>query len=62
MCEAHGRAPDSSRIKSKMMYASTKDFFKGYLEGLNIEMQVNDIDELDEKEVAEAVRSTLARK
>jgi Cofilin/tropomyosin-type actin-binding protein len=26
------RSPDNARIKNKMMYASTKDFFKSYLE------------------------------
>ena len=34
------RSPDTSRVKAKMMYASTKDFFKSYLEGLAVELQV----------------------
>lgn len=29
------RAPDVARVKSKMMYASTKDFFKGLLDGIS---------------------------
>jgi Cofilin/tropomyosin-type actin-binding protein len=56
------RAPDTARIKSKMMYASTKDYFKGFLEGLNIEMQVNDVSDLEEAEIEGLVRATLARK
>lgn len=29
------RAPDSAKVKSKMMYASTKDFFKSHLDGIS---------------------------
>jgi hypothetical protein len=31
-----------AHIKTKMMYASTKDFFKGFLEGTGAELQVGD--------------------
>lgn len=34
------RAPEGSSIKSKMMYASTKDFLKGFLDGVGAELQV----------------------
>ena len=34
------RSPDTARVKGKMMYASTKDFFKSHLEGLAVELQV----------------------
>ena len=44
-----------------MMYASTKDYFKGFLEGISLEVQASDIDELQEVEVAESVRSSLTR-
>jgi len=31
-------APDSASVKNKMMYASTKDFFKGFMDGLAVEL------------------------
>ena len=60
LCASH-RAPDSARIKSKMMYASTKDFFKGFLEGVAVELQGSDLDDITEKDVADTVRSTVTR-
>ncbi|KAI7842449.1 hypothetical protein COHA_004088 [Chlorella ohadii] len=50
-------APDSARVKSKMMYASTKDFFKSHLDGLSLEFQASDLDEISEQEVGDAVRA-----
>lgn len=50
-------APDSARVKSKMMYASTKDFFKGHLEGISAEFQASELDEITEEEVGAAVRA-----
>ena len=55
------RAPDTARIKSKMMYASTKEYFKGYLDGLSIELQASEPDELTEQDIADAVRSVITR-
>ena len=55
------RAPDTARIKAKMMYASTKDFFKGYLDGLSIELQGSDLDDVSEQEANTAVRSSVTR-
>ena len=55
------RAPDTARIKAKMMYASTKDFFKGYLDGLSIELQGSDLDDISEQEASSAVRSSVTR-
>jgi cofilin len=55
------RAPDAARIKAKMMYASTKDFFKGFLDGLSVELQGSDLADISEQDVAEAVRSTVTR-
>ncbi|KAK9904298.1 hypothetical protein WJX75_008802 [Coccomyxa subellipsoidea] len=54
-------APDAARIKAKMMYASTKDFFKGFLDGLSVELQGSDLADISEQDVAEAVRSTVTR-
>lgn len=50
-------APDVAKVKSKMMYASTKDFFKSSLEGLSLEFQGSDMDEVQEPIVGEAVRA-----
>ena len=55
------RAPDAAKIKAKMMYASTKDFFKGFLDGLSVEMQANDVGDISEQDVSEAVRSSTTR-
>lgn len=50
-------APDIAKVKSKMMYASTKDFFKSNLEGLSVEFQGCDFEEISEEEVGTAVRA-----
>lgn len=50
-------APDNARVKSKMMYASTKDFFKGHLDGISAEFQASDMGEVAEEEIAEAVKA-----
>jgi cofilin len=50
-------APDSARVKAKMMYASTKDFFKGHLDGISAEFQASDLDDVNEEIVAEAVKA-----
>ncbi|KAL4422340.1 hypothetical protein ABPG75_008537 [Micractinium tetrahymenae] len=50
-------APDSARVKAKMMYASTKDFFKSHLDGLSLEFQASDREEISEQEVGDAVRA-----
>ncbi len=44
-----------------MMYASTKDFFKGFLDGLSVELQGSDLGDITERDVSEAVRSTVTR-
>jgi cofilin len=43
--------PDSSSIKDKMMYASSKDALKKKLNGLQNEVQATDEDELDEDDI-----------
>jgi cofilin len=55
------RAPDAAKVKNKMMYASTKDFFKGYLDGLGVEMQANEKEDIKESDMATAVLSTITR-
>ncbi|GAB4821375.1 hypothetical protein N2152v2_008421 [Parachlorella kessleri] len=50
-------APDAARVKSKMMYASTKDFFKSHLDGISAEFQASDLDEISEEEVSAAVKA-----
>lgn len=50
-------APDVAKVKSKMMYASTKDFFKSNLEGLSLEFQGSDFEEISEDEVGSAVKA-----
>lgn len=56
------RAPDTSGVKPKMMYASTKDFFKGFLDGIGAELQANEPSELSEDEIRERVLSNMTRK
>jgi len=38
--------PDATPIKTKMLYTTTKDDFKKKLQGLQIEMQATDFDEI----------------
>ncbi|KMZ75136.1 Actin depolymerizing factor [Zostera marina] len=39
--------PDVSRIRSKMLYASSKDRFKRELDGIQVELQATDPTEMD---------------
>lgn len=55
-------APDTASIKQKMMYAATKDFFKGFLDGIGAEMQASEASELAESEMRERVYAALTRK
>ena len=57
-----GWAPDNASVKSKMVSASTKDFFKGHLDGIGVELQASELEELAEPVIAEAVRATITRK
>ncbi|KAG1668151.1 hypothetical protein FOA52_005143 [Chlamydomonas sp. UWO 241] len=52
-------APDTSPIRTKMMFASTKDFFKAFLDGIAAELQASDLADMDE---AEMVARVCARK
>ena len=55
-------APDAAPVKSTMVSASTKDFFKGHLDGIGVELQASELEELAEPVIAEAVRATITRK
>merc|ERR1711975_155013 len=48
-------APDSARIKSKMLYASTKDALKKKLVGIGTEIQATDLSEIDYQTVFDKV-------
>ena len=48
-------------MKPKMMYASTKDFFKSYLDGLSNEIQGGDLSDIQESEAQTAVRANVTR-
>ncbi|THG00415.1 hypothetical protein TEA_019691 [Camellia sinensis var. sinensis] len=45
--ENRQRAPDTSRIRSKMLYASSKDEFKRELDGIQVELQATDPSEMN---------------
>ena len=55
-------SPDAAAIKAKMMYASTKDFFKGLLPGIAIELQATEPSEVDEADMRLRIQATLTRK
>ncbi|OVA03526.1 Actin-binding [Macleaya cordata] len=40
-------SPDTSRVRSKMIYASSKDRFKRELDGIQVELQATDPTEMD---------------
>ncbi len=54
--------PDISTIKTKMLYASTKEYFRDCLDGTGIEIQATDISEIDSDSMYERVRSVMTRK
>ncbi|PAA82696.1 hypothetical protein BOX15_Mlig024657g1, partial [Macrostomum lignano] len=50
-------APDSARIRDKMLYASSKDAIKKELKGV-VEIQANDMSEVDEAAIKEKVKAS----
>ncbi|PWA46591.1 Actin-binding, cofilin/tropomyosin type [Artemisia annua] len=40
-------SPDTARVRSKMIYASSKDRFKRELDGIQVELQATDPTEMD---------------
>jgi len=49
-------APDSAKIKAKMLYASTKDAIRKKLVGVGVEIQATDLAEIDREAVLEKVK------
>jgi len=49
-------APDSAKIKSKMLYASSKDSVRKKLVGVGVEIQATDLSEIDRSSVLEKVQ------
>jgi len=41
-------APDTAPIRKKMVYAASKDAFKTKLDGIQVEIQATDFDEVDD--------------
>jgi len=48
-------APDSAKIKAKMLYASSKDSIRKKLVGVGVEIQATDLAEIDRSAVMEKV-------
>jgi cofilin len=48
-------APDSAKIKAKMLYASSKDAVRKKLVGVGVEIQATDLAEIDRESVLEKV-------
>ena len=55
-------SPDNAPIKSKMLYASTKDFLKQNLDGIGVELHATDESEISFEEMDELVKGSLTRK
>mmetsp|Transcript_2982 Transcript_2982/g.5112 ORF Transcript_2982/g.5112 Transcript_2982/m.5112 type:complete len:334 (-) Transcript_2982:1741-2742(-) len=55
-------APETSPTKQKMMYASTKEFLKGFLDGLGAELQADSMSEMAEELLRERVGHNMTRK
>ena len=51
------RAPDTSKVKQKMLYASSKDAIRKKLVGIGAEIQGTDLSEVSYDAVLEKVRS-----
>ena len=54
-------SPDGARLKSKMLYAATKDHLRGCLEGVSLEVQATEREDACEETIRDAVASTLTR-
>ncbi|KAL2643552.1 hypothetical protein R1flu_011139 [Riccia fluitans] len=48
-------SPDTSRVRAKMMYASSKDRFRRELDGVHLELQATDPTEMDLNVIKERV-------
>lgn len=47
--------PDTSKVKEKMLYASSKEAVKGVCQGVAAEIQANDFDGISEEEINQKV-------
>eukprot|EP00178_Gracilaria_changii_P012605 TRINITY_DN35685_c0_g1_i1.p1 TRINITY_DN35685_c0_g1~~TRINITY_DN35685_c0_g1_i1.p1 ORF type:complete len:152 (+),score=32.13 TRINITY_DN35685_c0_g1_i1:37-456(+) len=50
-------APDTAPIKSKMLYASSKDALKKKLQGIGVEIQATDFDEISQQALQDKINS-----
>lgn len=50
------RSPDISRVKAKMMYASSKERFRRELDGVHYELQATDPTEMDIEVIRDRVK------
>jgi cofilin len=50
------RSPDSAKVKSKMLYASSKDGLRKSLNGIAAEIQGTDYDEVAHETVLDRIR------
>lgn len=53
----YSRAPDTSKVKQKMLYASSKDAIRKKLVGIGAEIQGTDLSEVSYEAVLEKVKS-----
>jgi len=53
--------PETSTVKTKMLYAASKDALKKKLVGINHEIQATDVSELNEKEVTEKILQKMVK-
>ena len=61
-CVPNRSCLDISSIKTKMLYASTKEYFRDCLDGTGIEIQATDISEIDADSMYDRVRTVMTRK
>lgn len=53
--------PDTAPVRTKMLYAASKDALKKKLVGINHEIQATEHSELNQKDVTEKVMSRMAK-
>lgn len=46
LLDASCRSPDTAKVRTKMLYASSKDRFKRELDGIQVELQATDPSEM----------------
>jgi len=53
--------PETSRVKTKMLYAASKDALKKKLVGINHEIQATECSELNQKDVTEKILQKMVK-